>query len=101
MKIDVMYDRDYNNIEKQTKELRKKFIYETAEKQNYKIEKEYLDYDVNEKGSKLKELMKDIEDGKIKTLIVRSMDRLSRDLMEALSIIDSIEKKRRAMFIYR
>jgi len=92
VKIDVMYDRDYNNIEEQTKELRKKFIYETAEKQNYKIEKEYLDYDVNEKGSKLKELMKDIEDGKIKTLIVRSMDRLSRNLMEALSIIDSIEK---------
>lgn len=91
MKKDVMYDRDYNSDE-QAKESRKELLYETARKENYKIEKEYLDYNKYEKGSKLKELMQDIDNGQVQTLIVRSMDRLSRNTAEALEVIDKVEK---------
>ncbi|MBE5820509.1 MAG: recombinase family protein [Clostridiales bacterium] len=91
MKKDVMYDRDYNSDE-QAKKSRKELLYETARKEHYKIEKEYLDYNHYEKGSKLKELMQDIENGQVKTLIVRSMDRLSRNTAEALEVIDKVEK---------
>ena len=91
MKKDVIYDRDYNSDEK-AKESRKELLYETARKENYKIEKEYLDYNQYEKGSKLKELMQDIDNGQVRTLIVRSMDRLSRDSTVALEVIDKVEK---------
>lgn len=91
MKKDVIYDRDYNSDEK-AKQLRKELLYETARKENYKIEKEYLDYNKYEKSSKLKELIKDIDNGQVKTLIVRSMDRLSRDATVALDVIDRLEK---------
>lgn len=91
MKKDVMYDRDYNSDE-QAKKSRKELLYEIARKENYKIEKEYLDYNHYEKGSKLKELMQDVESGQVKTLIVHSMDRLSRNTAEALEIIDKVEK---------
>ena len=46
-----MYDRDYSSDE-QSKELKKELLYETARRENYKIEKEYLDYNHYEKGSK-------------------------------------------------
>lgn len=91
MKKDVMYDRDYNSDE-EAKISRKELVYNIAKKENYKIEKEYLDYNNYEKGSKLKELMKDIESGQVKTLIVRSMDRLSRNTAEVIDIIDKLEK---------
>lgn len=91
MKKDVMYDRDYNSDE-EAKRARRELLYEIAKKENYKIEKEYLDYNNYEKGSKLKELIQDIENGKVGTLIVRNIDRLSRDPSVALEVIDKVEK---------
>lgn len=91
MKKDVMYDRDYS-FDEQSKEFRKELLYETARREDYKIEKEYLDYNHYEKGSKLKELIQDIDNGQVSTLMVSSMERLSRDPIVALEIIEKVEK---------
>lgn len=89
---DILYDRDYNEQNEEIKKERRNKLYKIARQEGYSIEKEYLDYDKYNKGDKLKELEKDIEAGKVKNVIVSSLDRLSRNMPEAMIIIDKIEK---------
>lgn len=89
---DILYDRDYNEQNEEIKKERRNKLYKIARQEGYSIEKEYLDYDKYNKGDKLKKLEKDIEAGKVKNVIVSSLDRLSRNMPEAMIIIDKIEK---------
>ena len=89
---DILYDRDYNEQNEEIKKERRNKLYKIARQEGYNIEKEYLDYDKYNKGDKLKELEKDIEAGKVKNVIVSSLDRLSRNMPEAMIIIDKIER---------
>lgn len=89
---DILYDRDYNEQNEEIKKERRNKLYKIARQEGYNIEKEYLDYDKYNKGDKLKELEKDIEAGKVKNVIVSSIDRLSRNMPEAMIIIDKIER---------
>lgn len=89
---DILYDRDYNEQNEEIKKERRNKLYKIARQEGYSIEKEYLDYDKYNKGDKLKELEKDIEAGKVKNVIVSSLDRLSRNMPEAMIIIDKIER---------
>ena len=89
---DILYDRDYNEQNEEIKKERRNKLYKIARQEGYNIEKEYLDYDKYNKGDKLKELEKDIEAGKVKNVIVSSLDRLSRNMLEAMIIIDKIER---------
>lgn len=89
---DILYDRDYNEQNEEIKKERRNKLYKIARQEGYNIEKEYLDYDKYNKGEKLKELEKDIEAGKVKNVIVSSLDRLSRNMPEAMHIIDKIER---------
>lgn len=88
---DAMYDRDYNNGNDEIKNKRKEKLYEFAKKNNVNIKREYLDYNPYKKGDKMKQLLQDIEDGKVKNVVFSSLDRVSRNTAECLNILNRIE----------
>lgn len=91
MKI-AFYDRDYNE-NKESANKRKEKLKNIAEEKNIKISKEYLDYNKEEKGFQLKKLLEDVGNKKIEMVLFTSLDRISRNDIEALKVVEAIEKK--------
>lgn len=88
MKKVVIYDRDYNNVTDEFKNNRIKNIEKIASDANIVITGRYLDYDRYNKGKELEQLIRDVKDGKIETVIVNSLDRLSRDFTTTNEILN-------------
>lgn len=83
--MNVIYDRDYND-NNEIKSDRKIALKAISKDNGFKIDKEYLDYDKYNKGAKLKELLEDVKNNKIDSVIVKSTDRFTRNYNEMLSI---------------
>lgn len=91
MKKIVIYDRDYNNVTDEFKNNRIKNIEKIASDANIVITGLYLDYDRYNKGKELEQLIRDVKDGKIETVIVNSLDRLSRDFSKTNELLDTFK----------
>lgn len=91
MKKIVIYDRDYNNVTDEFKNNRIKNIEKMASDANIAITGLYLDYDRYNKGKELEQLIRDVKDGKIETVIVNSLDRFSRDFSKTNELLDTFK----------
>lgn len=96
--INVIYDRDYSTNEK-AKDERKATLKSIAKENGYKIDKEYLDYSKDEKVIKLEQLKQDVEKGIVDCVIVKSLDRLSRNAKDIKELMNRLENNNGKLFI--
>ena len=102
MKKNIIYDRDYNVGTEKIRKERVEKIKEKASKMNIYITDTYLDYDKNNKGIQLKKLLdvEELEKEKIDTVIVYSLDRISRNLREVYNILGKLDRYKVECLVY-